>query len=150
MHFKESKKDLVFMTFRECVRESFYIYIYVCVCQILTCKATWVFVRSQSDYQGKMIWFTLVCQHFLESFCIFWCLQVMLGGLCSSCNFRPSIIWGCLGWCALKILQGIYRYVKRSKVVWSLGRFSGVKSRESKGTTPQYDSPQGNQALGDS
>ena len=102
----------------------------VCVCQILTCKATWVFASSQSDYQGKL-WFPLVCQHFLESFCICRCLHVLLGGLYSSLQLQTYHL-GTLGWCALKIFQGIYRYVKRSKEVWSPGRFSRMKSWESK------------------
>ena len=82
-HFKESKKELVLMTYRVCESVS----VCVCVCQILTCKATWVFARCQSDYQDKS-WFPLVCQHFLESFCICWCLHVLLGGLYSSLQLQ--------------------------------------------------------------
>lgn len=73
-----------------------------------------------------------------------WCANIFwrvfaFAGVCMSCwegytvpcNFQ-LIIRGSFGWCALKIFQGIYHYVKRSKEVWSPGRFSRMKSWESK------------------
>lgn len=124
-HFKESKKELVLMTFRVCESVS------VCVC------ARYLLVR-QLEFLPVLKAITKVSYDFHWCANIFWRVFAF-DGVCMSCwegytvpcNFR-LIIRGSLGWCALKIFQGIYHYVKRSKEVWSPGRFSRMKSWESK------------------